>query len=116
MLGAAGRRVPVFAANRLLRLIQQPVDLALKSVTYHETYGTIYGMQKTTVYLPDDLKAALARAAADTGRSEADLIREGIWLAVARSTPPEPTIPILVSEDPTFAERAEQLLRGFGER
>lgn len=73
-------------------------------------------MQKTTVYLPDELKAELARAAADTGRSEADLIREGIRLALARRTPPEPTIPILVSEDPAFAERVDEHLRGFGER
>ena len=35
------------------------------------------GMEKTTVYLPDELKRALRRAARSTGRSEADLIREG---------------------------------------
>src|SRR5439155_459685 len=46
-------------------------------------YGIVYGMQKTTVYLPDDLKAAIERTAAETGRSEADLIREGVRLAVA---------------------------------
>ena len=40
-------------------------------------------MCKTTVYLPDDLKAELKRVAAETGRSQADLIREGIRLAVA---------------------------------
>ncbi len=76
----------------------------------------VYGMQKTTIYLPDDLKAELARAAADSGRSEADLIREGIRLALARRMPPAPTIPVLVSEDPTFAERVDEHLRGFGNR
>jgi predicted transcriptional regulator len=35
-------------------------------------------MNKTTVYLPDDLKGALARMAAASGRSEAELIREAI--------------------------------------
>ncbi len=74
----------------------------------------MYGMQKTTVYLPDDLKAALARTAADTGRSEADVIREGIRLAVARHLP-SPTIPIFVSDDPHFAERVDDHLVGFGE-
>jgi hypothetical protein len=73
-------------------------------------------MQKTTVYLSDDLKAALARAAAETGRSEADLIREGIRRAIEDRTPPPPTIPILVSSDPHFAERVDDYLAGFGER
>jgi hypothetical protein len=36
------------------------------------------GMEKTTVYLTTDQKAALARAADAQGRSEARLIREGI--------------------------------------
>ena len=71
-------------------------------------------MQKTTVYLPDDLKAALARAAEDTGRSEADLIREGVRLAIAQH-PPLPTIPIFVSDDPHFAEHVDDHLAGFGE-
>ena len=45
---------------------------------------------KTTVYLPDDLKRELKRAAAETGRSEAEVIREGIRLAVRSSVPPKP--------------------------
>jgi metal-responsive CopG/Arc/MetJ family transcriptional regulator len=72
-------------------------------------------MNRTTVYLPDDLKAELARVAAETGRREADLIREGIRLALARHVPPTPTIPILVSADPHFAERVDDHLTGFGE-
>jgi muconolactone delta-isomerase len=73
-------------------------------------------MNRTTVYLPDDLKAELARVAAETGRREADLIREGIRLALARHVPPTPTIPILVSADPLFAERVDDHLTGFGEQ
>ena len=42
----------------------------------------MYGMNKTTVYLPDDLKQALHRTAAASGRSEAELIREGVKIAV----------------------------------
>src|SRR5579864_5997443 len=71
---------------------------------------------KTTLYLPDDLKHALERVARESGRSEADLIREGIRLAVAAETPPAPTIGILVSADPHFAENVDQHLAGFGER
>jgi len=76
----------------------------------------MYGMVKTTVYLPDDLKLALARAARETGRSEADLIRDGIRLAVARQQPPRPTIGIFVSDDPSFAERVDEHLAGFGQQ
>ncbi len=79
-------------------------------------YGTMYGMHKTTLYIPDDLKARLVQAATETGRSEADLIREGIRLAIERCRPPEPTIPLFVSNDPTLAERADEHLAGFGER
>jgi hypothetical protein len=35
-------------------------------------------MEKTTVYLPDDLKAAVKRAAAQQGVSEAEVIRASI--------------------------------------
>ena len=76
----------------------------------------MYGMQKTTVYLPEDLKAALMRAAQETGQSEAELIREGIKLAIERCQVPAPTIPIFVSADPTFAEHADEHLKGFGAR
>jgi hypothetical protein len=58
----------------------------------------------------------LARAAVESGTSEADLIREGIRLALARRQPPPPTIPILISADPHFAERVDDYLVEFGER
>ena len=41
-------------------------------------YGRLGGMEKTTVYLTPQQKAALARAAEAEGRSEARLIRAGI--------------------------------------
>ncbi len=44
--------------------------------------GTIGGMVKTTVYLEERDAAALRRMAAETGRSQAQIIRE----AVTRST------------------------------
>jgi hypothetical protein len=71
-------------------------------------------MKKTTVYLPDDLKRDLERAAANSGKSEAELIRAGIEAVVA-SEAPKPRGPLFSSGDPTFAQRADELLEGFGE-
>lgn len=73
-------------------------------------------MIKTTVYLPDQLKAELERTAAETRRSEAEIIREGIELAIARHTPPAPQMGLFDSGDPHFAERVDELLEGFGEQ
>jgi hypothetical protein len=47
-------------------------------------YGKMGGMEKTTVYLTTEQRAALARAAAAEGRSEARLIRAGIDVVTAR--------------------------------
>lgn len=81
----------------------------------HATYGIVYGMKKTTVYLPDDLKAALERAAVDRGRSEADLIREAVRELTRNIEPPRPRLPLFSSGDPTLAERVDEELQGFGE-
>jgi precorrin-2/cobalt-factor-2 C20-methyltransferase len=53
---------------------------------------------KTSVYLPDRLKLALAAAAARTGRSEADVIRAAVAREVDEGrpssvTPPDPPVP-----------------------
>lgn len=79
-------------------------------------YGTIYGMVRTTVYMPESLKADLERVARSAGRSEAELIREGVRAIVERHTPPAPCIPLFNSDDPRLAERVDSLLEGFGER
>ena len=73
-------------------------------------------MRKTTIYLPDELKAELERTAAEIGRSEAELIREGIRLALARQVPPVPHFGIFDSGMPDVSERVDELLDGFGER
>jgi Arc/MetJ-type ribon-helix-helix transcriptional regulator len=73
-------------------------------------------MQKTTVYLPDDLKADLERTAVATGRSSAELIRAGIRLAIAQETPPIPRSGIFESDDPSLSERVDELLADFGQR
>ncbi len=73
-------------------------------------------MNKTTVYLSDELKSELKRVAGETGLSEAELIREGIRLAVSRHLPPVPRAGIFDSGEPGLSERVDELLAGFGTR
>jgi hypothetical protein len=75
----------------------------------------MYGMKKTTVYLPEDLKSALGRIAKEKGCSEAELIREAIGELVRNTEPPRPRLPLFSSGDPTLAERIDEELVGFGE-
>lgn len=74
------------------------------------------GVKKTTVYLPDELKTALRRTSHSTGRSEADLIREGIGLVTGTHRVAEPRLPLFESGQPELAERVDEALAGFGER
>jgi Arc/MetJ-type ribon-helix-helix transcriptional regulator len=74
------------------------------------------GMEKTTVYMTDELKAALRRTARSTGRSEAELIREGIGLVTGTHRIAEARLPLFDSGQPDLAERVDEALRGFGER
>jgi hypothetical protein len=73
-------------------------------------------MRKTTVYVPDALKDELERAATATGRSEAELIREGIRLVTLDAGGVAPRVPLFDSGDPELAERVDEHLAGFGER
>jgi len=73
-------------------------------------------MEKTTVYLPDDLKRALRQAARATGRSEAELIREGIGMVTGTHRVAEPRLPLFESGQAELAERVDEALIGFGER
>lgn len=75
----------------------------------------MYGMDKTTVYLPRPLKEALAATAKRRGVSEAELIREGVALITAADRPPRPTLPLFNSGQPGLAENFDELLEGFGE-
>lgn len=76
------------------------------------TAGTIGGMiRKTTIYLPEELKAAVEREARRRGSSEAEVIRQAVAATV---TAPRPRAGFLDGEP--FAARAGELLAGFGER
>jgi len=54
--------------------------------------------------------------AAESGRSEADLIREAIATKVRASDRPRPNGRLFASGDPSFAENAENALAGFDDR
>lgn len=71
-------------------------------------------MKKTTVYLTDELKDAVKRAARRRGVSEAVVIRDSIRAAVAAPRP-RPQGGLFASGDP-MAERVDELLAGFGGR
>ena len=80
------------------------------------TYGTMYGMRRTTIYLPDELKLALERTAAAQGTSEAEVVRHALIAATAESSTPKLRIPLFDSGDATLAERVDdELAAGFGE-
>lgn len=85
------------------------------------TYGTVYGTmsrpKKTTIYLQPELKKDIERAAKLERRSEADVIRDAVSEYVdERFKPQPPRIPLVPYGlgAPDIAERAEELLDGFG--
>jgi len=69
-------------------------------------------MHKTTVYLPDELRIAIAREAKRRGVAEAEVIRQALAESVAR---PLPRAGLFESAEP-LAARVDELLTGFGER
>jgi plasmid stability protein len=75
----------------------------------------MYGMRRTTIYLPDELKSALERTAAARGTSEAEIVRAALLAATMEQTYPKPRIPLFDSGDATLAERVDaELAAGFG--
>ncbi len=74
--------------------------------------GTIYGMIRTTVYLPESLKKAVEREALLRSCSEAEVIRQAIRDAVER---PKPRSGIIHGDD-LIARNVDEYLKGFGER
>lgn len=73
-------------------------------------------MERTTVYLTETQKRDLERAARISGRSEAELIREGVDVVTRRHQVAEPILPLFESGLPHLAEHVDAALEGFGER
>lgn len=70
-------------------------------------------MVKTSVYLDDTQKADLEKVVALTGRSQADLIRDGVDQIVSQHLRRRPTMTAQAS-GPTILDRADELMAGFG--
>ena len=73
-------------------------------------------MRKTTVYLPDALKARLERVAEETRTSEAEVIREAIDRFTGERERPSPKAPLFDSGTVAPVEDFDEALQGFGER
>jgi hypothetical protein len=71
-------------------------------------------MDKTTIYLPTELRSAVKRAARRRGISEAEVIRDSIRSAVGAERP-RPHGSLFASGAP-IARQADDHLSGFGER
>jgi hypothetical protein len=72
-------------------------------------------MERTTVYLPTDLKAALRQKARASGVSEAELIRRAVAEMVSTSDRPRPRGGLFASKE-LAGTRDEEMLTGFGDR
>ena len=72
--------------------------------------GTIYGMLKTTVYLPDLLDSRLAAEAAATGVSKAELIRRAVVKLLDESERPrtDATLPVFSSGRSMTSEQMDE--------
>lgn len=79
-------------------------------------YGIMYGVKRTTVYFPDEMKAAIEREAARRGVTEAEVIREAVaskLKAAPRRRHIFPVFPEGFGED--VAGRVDELLEGMAD-
>lgn len=74
----------------------------------------MYGMVKTTIYLPDELKRRVEHAARERDVSEAEVIRTAVDAAVPPLERPRPTLPLFNSGRGDLVERWDELMEGFG--
>jgi hypothetical protein len=75
-------------------------------------------MEKTTVYLPAELKAALKRLARRRKSSEAELLRQAVMrFTEEEAESPEPKLPLFRASGRPIAEDIDDALKGgFGTR
>jgi len=76
----------------------------------------VYGVKRTTVYLPDEMKAQI-EAIAREGRTEAEVIRRALSAALTKPSLHGPTLPLTEQTGPqtNWAERIDGVVdEGFG--
>lgn len=77
-------------------------------------YGTMYGVKRTTIYLPDDMKRAIEQEAFRRGITEAEVIREAVSQHVR---PKSRNLQVAVFPEGFGEEigtRVDELLEGMG--
>lgn len=78
--------------------------------------GTLHRVKKTSLYLEAGVDAALARRAARTGVTKAQLIRQVLSEALVSDPSPKPeAVAIWHGGPPDLAEDVDRHLEGFGE-
>lgn len=70
-------------------------------------------MHKTTLYLEEEIRERIARVAKETGRSQAEVIRDALRTFFVRRRKARSIG--LGKGGPDLSDRAEELLEGFGE-
>ncbi len=85
---------------------------------YHMWHEDFSMTVKTTIYLPDDLKRDIERAARERNCSEAEVIRTAVARDVRGSVESEVPLPRfgLFRGGPGMSEEADELLTGYGEQ
>ena len=79
-------------------------------------YGIMYGLKRTTVYFPEEMKAAIEREAARRGVTEAEVIRSALASHFDSQQERKLNLPLFpegFGED--IASRVDELLEGMGE-
>lgn len=78
----------------------------------------MYGMHRTTIYLPEEMKARLEVFARSEGRTEAEIIRMALGRLLDQAAAPEPKVPLFATRGrrSNVAEHVDEQLEGFGER
>jgi len=72
-------------------------------------------MEKTTIYLPPELKQAVKRLARERKCSEADVIRDALAKLATGAEPPTPRLPLFRARGKSIAHSIDTVLAGgFG--
>ena len=78
-------------------------------------YGIMYGVRRTTIYLPDEMKAAIEREAARRGVTEAEVIRGAVEKELAvESVRREIWAVVPEGIDEELAGRVDEILEELG--
>ena len=79
-------------------------------------YGIMYGMKRTTIYLPDEMKADIEREAARRGVTEAEVIRIAVGEHLETRKKRKLNLPLFpegFGED--LAGRVDEILEGMAD-